>query len=552
MQNQSTSLVLPNIRRRIDITCKDCRRLKDKLMGMSPCDRCKRLGRSTWFTSRFVSAATSSPDYNSMEFEAERIKALEYIVRHYTGLERYDRQTLEKTITGISLKSKAPPESGKSEGGGSRSVNAAPVKLNSITQVSSTDTAVNETGDNSHILYQEAAVLEAVSLFPPAPSALVLLRVFFEFTQTNYFYVDEESLRQHLDRVYSCPSRIKQEDTPWVSVVLMVFALGVQFTSHYQSPPRDSSRELTRDAHDICQGMDDSTTSKFYQVAMKLIPDILVAESIESVQAFLLFGLHTLPADPAGLSYTYFGIAIKLATQLNLHLKTTSISCARDLEVRKRVWWTAYALERFLHGRPASISRFDVNADLPVYMEELQPKERINTFHNTMAMLRINIFMEDARDRICFIVENFNPGVSCTEGVEWLKLRVSLVDECISSAIAIIDLCRILHDEKYLSKLSYLELSSCYAAVMALVASYSYDKNHTLRDAYEKGVKILQDVSTKFFSIGFRKHMVENLGIAFKRSDNGRKRSAAGLDEDGYKQFRNWVALQEIASQEGS
>lgn len=152
----------------------------------------------------------------------------------------------------------------------------------------------------------------------------------------------------------------------------------------------------------------------------------------------------------------------------------------------------------------------------------------------------------------CFIVENFNPGVSCTEGVEWLKLRVSLVDECISSAIAIIDLCRILHDEKYLSKLSYLELSSCYAAVMALVASYSYDKNHTLRDAYEKGVKILQDVSTKFFSIGFRKHMVENLGIAFKRSDNGRKRSAAGLDEDGYKQFRNWVALQEIASQEGS
>lgn len=221
-------------------------------------------------------------------------------------------------------------------------------ELNSITQVSSTDTAVNETGDNSHILYQEAAVLEAVSLFPPAPSALVLLRVFFEFTQTNYFYVDEESLRQHLERVYSCPSRIKQEDVPWVSVVLMVFALGVQFTSHYQSPPRDSSRELTRDAHDICQGMDDSTTSKFYQVAMKLIPDILVAESIESVQAFLLFGLHTLPADPAGLFYTYFGIAIKLATQLNLHLKTTSISCARDLEVRKRAWWTAYALERYI------------------------------------------------------------------------------------------------------------------------------------------------------------------------------------------------------------
>ncbi|QPC79714.1 hypothetical protein HYE68_010466 [Fusarium pseudograminearum] len=548
-----------------------------------------------------------------MDFEAERIKALEYIVRHYTGLVRYDRQALEKTIAGISLKLESPPESG--EGGESRSANTAPTKPNIITQMSSTDTEVNETGGNSHLISQEAAVLEAVSLFPPAPSALVLLRVFFEFTQTNYFYFDEESLRQRLDRFYSCPSRIKQEDAPWVSVVLMVFALGVQFTSHDQSPPRDSSRELTRDAHDICQGMNDSTTSKFYQVAMKLIPDILAVESIESVQAFLLFGLYTLPTDPAGLSYTYFGIAIKLATQLNIHLKTTSIACARDLEVRKRVWWTAYALERrssFLHGRPASISRFDANADLPVDMEELQPKERINTFQNTMAMLRINIFMEDARDRIdkaiqrndfqnivylkdsissywynlsertfcrdltpgkplfrpnihlalnyhllhvsmgrCLITENFNIGVSCTRDAAWLKVRASLVDDCIGSAIAIIDLCRILHDEKYLSKLSHLELSSCYAAVMALAASYAYDKNNTPRDAYEKGVKILQDVSTEFSSLGFRKHVAESLEIAFKRSDNGRKRSAEGLDENGYKQFRNWVALQEMAPQEG-
>ncbi|EKJ73982.1 hypothetical protein FPSE_05825 [Fusarium pseudograminearum CS3096] len=571
----------------------------------------------------------------SMDFEAERIKALEYIVRHYTGLERYDRQALEKTIAGISLKLESLPESGEGEGedegegGESRSANTAPTmevntgeandEMNNFRcEMSSTDTEVNETGGNSHLISQEAAVLEAVSLFPPAPSALVLLRVFLEFTQTNYFYFDEESLRQRLDRVYSCSSMIKQEDAPWVSVVLMVFALGVQFTSHDQSPPRDSSRELTRDAHDICQGMDDSTTSKFYQVAMKLIPDILVVESIESVQAFLLFGLYTLPTDPAGLSYTYFGIAIKLATQLNIHLKTTSIACARDLEVRKRVWWTAYALERFLHGRPASISRFDANADLPVDMEELQPKERINTFQNTMAMLRINIFMEDARDRTmalinsdkaiqrndfqnivhlkdsissywyslsertfcrdltpgkplfrpnihlalnyhllhvsmgrCLITKNFNIGVSCTRDTAWLKVRASLVDDCIDSAIAIIDLCWILHDEKYLSKFSHLELSSCYAAVMALVASYAYDKNHTLRDVYEKGVKILQDVSTEFSSIGFRKHVAESLGIAFKRLDNGRKRSAEGLDENGYKQFRNWVALQEMAPQEG-
>jgi hypothetical protein len=221
-------------------------------------------------------------------------------------------------------------------------------ELNTITQISRSDTAVNEAGTNSYSPSPRDAILEAASLFPPAPSALVLLRVFLEFAQTNYFYIDEESLRQRLDQFYSCTSQLEAEDAPWVSVVLMVFALGVQYSNHYQSLTRDSCRELMRDAHDICQSMDDSIASKLYQGAIKRIPDILAVGSIESVQAFLLFGLYMLPVDPAGLSYTYFGIAVKLATQQNLHRKTESIMSSRELEVGKRVWWTACALERYI------------------------------------------------------------------------------------------------------------------------------------------------------------------------------------------------------------
>lgn len=51
-----------------------------------------------------------------------------------------------------------------------------------------------------------------------------------------------------------------------------------------------------------------------------------------------------------------------------------------------------------LHGRPVSISRADIDVDTPVDMEDLQPKERINTFQNSMAMLKLTIFMEDVRD----------------------------------------------------------------------------------------------------------------------------------------------------------
>ncbi|KAF4453570.1 hypothetical protein F53441_3816 [Fusarium austroafricanum] len=462
----------------------------------------------------------------------------------------------------------------------------------------STDTAVSEKIFPSQLLSRDAAVLEAVSLFPPAPSALVLLRVFFEFAQTDYFYIDEETLRQRLDQFYSGLTKVRIEDAAWVSVALMVFALGTQFSHLHQSSARGSCRELMRDAHDICQTMDDTIASAFYRKATNLIPDILAMDSIESVQVFLLFGIYVLPADPAGLSCTYFGIAIKIATQLNLHQKVARDMSTREVELRKRVWWTAYALERL-----------DVDANLPIDLEELQSKERINTFQNNMAMLKLTIFMEDSRDGILtlrsqdkiqrvkafqnitqlkerlrsywqslsddtfcrdltprkplfrsnvhlfltyhlihiligrsFILDELNINTKDTPGGEWTKLREELVNDCINSSITTIYLCKTLHDESSLSKSSYTEFSSCCAAVLALVAKCASDRNSGCREACKKGMELLRKISTGVFSASGEKNTVKRLEVAFDRLNRVKGQDSTG----GYLQFRNWVAMQQI------
>nr|CEG04998.1 unnamed protein product [Fusarium clavum] len=97
--------------------------------------------------------------------------------------------------------------------------------------------------------------------------------------------------------------------------------------------------------------MDDTLALTFYPKASSLIPDLLGMDSIESVQAFLLFGIYMLPIDPAGLSCTYFGIAVKAATQFNI--QPESNLSPREIELRKRVWWTAYTLERFPNLYPS-------------------------------------------------------------------------------------------------------------------------------------------------------------------------------------------------------
>ncbi|KAJ4135890.1 hypothetical protein NW768_003492 [Fusarium equiseti] len=344
-------------------------------------------GHNKEFTKRFqkrpvsqshisIREKVSLGDNVSRFLQLERIKALEYIVKHYAGLEQFSLRDLQTVIADISSNEEVLPKEGENEDDDSNKTNSdlshedLPFLLSgkresglddSDSKVSSTDTAVGETGNFLCATPQEPAIIGVVSLFPEAPSALTLIRVFFEFAQTNYFYVDEEILRQRLDQFYSCNRQVGDEDKPWMSVALMVFALGIQFSKHYQYSAHGSCRELMRDAHDICKNMDDTSASTLYENARRLIPDILSANCIEGVEAFLLFGLYTLPTDPAGLSLTYFGLAIRLATQLNLHKRITHNISTRESQVQKRVWWTVYALER-------------------------------------MAMLKLTIFMEDVRD----------------------------------------------------------------------------------------------------------------------------------------------------------
>ncbi|KAF4995672.1 hypothetical protein FGRMN_4982 [Fusarium graminum] len=489
-------------------------------------------------------------------------------------------------------------------------------------QESDTDTAVSDKAISSQLLTRDTAVLEAISLFPPASSALVLLRAFFELAQTNYFYIDEKTLRRRLDQFYSCPSRLGIDDAPWIAVTMMVFALGTQFSHLYQSSARGSRKGLMRDAHDICQTMDDTIASAFYRRATNLIPDIISMDSIDSVQAFLLFGIYVLPVDPAGLSCTYFGIAIKIATQSKIHQSSAEDMSLREVELRKRVWWTAYALERricILHGRPVSISRLDIDANLPIDLEELQPKERINTFQNNVAMLKLTILMEDARDGVMalksndkmqrakgfqsiaqlkerlrrywqslseetfcrdlspgrplfrsnvhlaltyhlnhilmgrsFILDKLNINTKETSSTEWPELRKQLIEDCTNSATTIVQLCQTLQDQSNLSKSSYTEFTSCCAAVLALVARYISDKNNESKETCKKGMELLRGMSTGVFSTSGEKRTIEGLEAAFDRLNHehtGQDESKT-LGQDGYLQFRNWVAMQQTFPEE--
>lgn len=195
-----------------------------------------------------------------------------------------------------------------------------------------------------------SVVANAAAFFPPQPVADFLINIFFDYAQTNYSYVDEQNLRDRLRNFYLDQDPIKTRDSPWVCTTLMVFAIATQF-AHLSSSQHDDSRPGTEDPEleDLAAlSPDDNAALKFYHAAKTLVPDVIVLASIESVQAFLLLGVYTLPIDPDRLSYTYIGVALRLGISNAMHrnLRTPTGLDARSVEIRNRIWWTAFTLEQ--------------------------------------------------------------------------------------------------------------------------------------------------------------------------------------------------------------
>ena len=136
------------------------------------------------------------------------------------------------------------------------------------------------------------------------------------------------------------------DESPILCVLLMIVAIGTQFAA--LDSAKNDELPINHSMNHENAPIEADVGISLYQQAAKLIPDMLAMASVESVQAFLLLGVYTLPQDTSGLAYTYLGVAIKMAIQNGMHRIYPGVPLdARALQVRTRLWWTIYTLEKY-------------------------------------------------------------------------------------------------------------------------------------------------------------------------------------------------------------
>lgn len=120
-------------------------------------------------------------------------------------------------------------------------------------------------------------------------------------------------------------------------LAMSAFALGSQWTT-LEKP----------EGHPSGYGIERTDPGRvFFDHARILIPDIIERPCLRSVQAPFILGVYLLPASAIGSSYVYFGLALRKALALDLHQDVDDQAIdQREIEVRRRLWWSIYSLER--------------------------------------------------------------------------------------------------------------------------------------------------------------------------------------------------------------
>lgn len=182
-----------------------------------------------------------------------------------------------------------------------------------------------------------ARLRTAIDAFPPRPIADLLLSVFMKHATDLFFYFDQDQMTTEIDDFYGDANCILRSDISFVCLVLATFALGSQWIPLERIEKSDT----------ILSSENDELGRVFYAHAKALIPDIIDRSCLRSIQAPFLLGVYLMPANAIGSSYVYMGLALRKALAFDLHVNKYDYSVdEKENEIRRRLWWSIYSLER--------------------------------------------------------------------------------------------------------------------------------------------------------------------------------------------------------------
>lgn len=196
--------------------------------------------------------------------------------------------------------------------------------------------------------------------FPPFMLAKLYVDAYFHHNHTQAPFLHYPSFLQRFTAFYA--TEFADQQPVWLFIYYMVLAIGQTTTIR-----QEAIRGEPNSAHD--------NKYDFFQSAMGLLELSINRTSITTIQCLLLLSTYGLQHPQALSIYRIVSLAMRVCIELSLHRSQNHklILTPLDREMRKRIFWSTYSLDRFASislGRPTSLADESISCELPLDVDD--------------------------------------------------------------------------------------------------------------------------------------------------------------------------------------
>ena len=214
---------------------------------------------------------------------------------------------------------------------------------------------------------------------PPKQAADMLFHNYLETVHSTLPIIAKATFASQYQTLYQ-NDHVRPGDS-WLAVLNLIFAIGAKYSHLIQAEWRGDERDhLVYFTRARILGMNGDSIFRHpdlqqVQVAALMAFYLLATDQINRYVSYLIpVCIVWWLTRPLLRAWTMSGIAVRYAITLGLNMENNTKGLSdRSKEVRYRVWWALYTVERMLAvmtGRPVCILDTDCNTPLPVPVDE--------------------------------------------------------------------------------------------------------------------------------------------------------------------------------------
>ncbi|KAI1087480.1 fungal-specific transcription factor domain-containing protein [Rostrohypoxylon terebratum] len=187
---------------------------------------------------------------------------------------------------------------------------------------------------------------------PPLPSQVTvdrLLNTYYGAAHIMMPILHWPTLQHQVEELYQNTTDLQRVPISWHSMFFAVLAVGSLFSN-------DPYHDRTVRA------------SEFLEASRSLTDPWNNDFDLDNVRASFLISLALNELNLKSAAWTWLGTAVRSAQDLDLHLEVVGVRSRVEADMRRRVWWAIYTLDRILSmelGRPFMIDDADCDVALP-------------------------------------------------------------------------------------------------------------------------------------------------------------------------------------------